>query len=74
MSTAPEHLPFEHGGHSCPGRFQVDSELKIIAAYLLRIYGVEFRSECHGQRPVNRWIAEALMTPSRARISVKGRS
>ncbi|KAB8223814.1 hypothetical protein BDV33DRAFT_24359 [Aspergillus novoparasiticus] len=36
MSTAPEHLPFGHGGHSCPSRLLVDFELKMIVVYLLR--------------------------------------
>ncbi|PKY07894.1 cytochrome P450 [Aspergillus campestris IBT 28561] len=74
VSTSPEHLPFGHGGHSCPGRFLVDVEVKMIVAYLLRNYDVEFPAEYNGQRPANRWMAETLMPPSGARIRVKRRS
>ncbi|KAG2412462.1 hypothetical protein HFD88_010019 [Aspergillus terreus] len=74
VSTSPEHLPFGHGGHSCPGRFLVDFEVKMIVAYLLMNYDVEFPAEYKGQRPANRWMAEALMLPSGARIRIKRRS
>lgn len=74
VSTSPEHLPFGHGGHSCPGRFLVDFEVKMIVAYLLMNYDVEFPAEYKGQRPANRWMAEALMPPSGARIRIKRRS
>ena len=74
VSTSPEHLPFGHGGHSCPGRFLVDFEVKMIVAYLLMNYDVEFPAEYNGQRPANRWMAEALMPPSGARIRIKRRS
>ncbi|KAJ5535252.1 hypothetical protein N7527_001506 [Penicillium freii] len=74
VSTSPEHLPFGHGGHSCPGRFLVDFEVKMIVAYLLMNYDVEFLAEYNGQRPANRWMAEALMLPSGARIRIKRRS
>ncbi|KAJ9262865.1 hypothetical protein DTO021C3_2979 [Paecilomyces variotii] len=74
VSTSPEHLPFGHGRHSCPGRFLVDFEVKMIVAYLLMNYDIEFPVEYKGQRPANRWMAEALVPPSGVRIKIKRRS
>lgn len=73
VSTSPEHLPFGHGNHSCPGRFLVDFEAKMMIAYVLMNYDVEFPAEYDRKRPPNRWMAEALAPPSGARIRVKRR-
>lgn len=73
VSTSPQHLPFGHGNHSCPGRFLVDFELKMIIAYVLMNYDMEFPAEYGGKRPPNRWVAEAFAPPSGAKIRLKRR-
>lgn len=73
VSTSPQHLPFGHGNHSCPGRFLVDFEVKMIIAYLLENYDVQFPEEYGGIRPKNKWMAEAFAPPAGARIKVKKR-
>jgi cytochrome P450 len=73
VSTSPEHLPFGHGKHACPGRFLVDFELKMIISYVLINYDVKFPPEYGGQRPENRWRAEANFPPDGARILIKRR-
>ncbi|KAF2140916.1 uncharacterized protein K452DRAFT_351633 [Aplosporella prunicola CBS 121167] len=71
VSTSPQHLPFGHGNHSCPGRFLVDFEVKMIISYVLANYEVEFPKEYDGQRPPNKWVAEAFAPPPGARIRIK---
>ncbi|EXJ89682.1 hypothetical protein A1O3_02749 [Capronia epimyces CBS 606.96] len=71
VATSPQHLPFGHGNHSCPGRFLVDFELKMIIAYLLENYHLDFPAEYAGNRPPNRWVAEALAPPAAVKIRVK---
>jgi len=74
VSTSPQHLPFGHGNHACPGRFLVDFEVKMIAAHVLAKYDVEFPVEYNGQRPHNVWIAEAFTPPTKVKIKVKKRA
>lgn len=71
VSTSPQHLPFGYGNHSCPGRFLVDFELKMILAYVLENYDVEFPAEYGDKRPPNSWIAEAFAPPSGVKIRVR---
>lgn len=73
VSTSPQHLPLGHGNHSCPGRFLVDFELKMIIAHILAKYDLEFPVEYDGKRPGNVWLAEAYSLPPDARIRVKRR-
>jgi tenellin biosynthesis cytochrome P450 monooxygenase len=73
VSTSPQYLPFGHGRHACPGRFMVDFELKMIVAYLLKHYDIEFPSEYGGKRPDNVWMAELAIPPPGARVRVKRR-
>ncbi|KAF7559762.1 hypothetical protein G7046_g4395 [Stylonectria norvegica] len=63
VATSPEFLAFSHGRHSCPGRFLLDFELKMILAYVLRKYDVKFPDEYNGQRPPNYWLTEAVFPP-----------
>ncbi|TQN67157.1 Cytochrome P450 monooxygenase tenB [Colletotrichum shisoi] len=71
VTTSPEYLPFGHGKHACPGRFLVDFELKMIIAYLLGHYDVEFPAEYNGKRPENYWLAEACFPPDGARVRIR---
>ncbi|KAK8033499.1 hypothetical protein PG991_002897, partial [Apiospora marii] len=73
VGTGPQHLPWSHGKHSCPGRFLVEFELKMIMAYLLQNYDIEFPSEYEGRRPPNYWMGEAAFPPADAKIRVKRR-
>ncbi|CAN8106458.1 unnamed protein product [Discula destructiva] len=73
VATSPGHLPFGHGTHSCPGRFLVDFEVKMLVAHVLEKYEIEFPEEYCGQRPAGKWLAEAFAPPDDARIRVKRR-
>jgi cytochrome P450 len=73
VSTGPQNLSFGHGRHACPGRFIVDFELKMIVAYLITHYEIEFPREYEGRRPEMRWDFEAMIPPAWARIRVRRR-
>ncbi|KAI8627698.1 cytochrome P450 [Xylariaceae sp. FL1651] len=73
VSTSPDHLPFSHGRHACPGRFLIDFELKMIVAYVLMNYDIEFPAEYDGKRPQNFWLAEANMPPAGVKLRLKRR-
>jgi cytochrome P450 len=72
--TGSQFLPFGHGKHACPGRYLVDFELKMILAYILLNYKIEFPTEYQGKRPGVTWMAEVLMPPSEAKIRVRSRT
>lgn len=73
VTTAPDHLPFGHGKHACPGRFLVDFELKMIIAYVLTHYDLEFPEEYGGKRPENKWLTEVNMPPKGVEVLVRRR-
>ncbi|KAK8867734.1 cytochrome P450 [Apiospora arundinis] len=73
VSTGPYNLPFGHGKHACPGRFLIDFELKMIMAYLLQNYDLEFPPEYEGKRPPCYHMAEAIFPPADAKVRVKRR-
>ncbi|KAL2822403.1 cytochrome P450 [Aspergillus granulosus] len=73
VSTSPDHLPFGHGKHACPGRFLIDFELKMIIAYVLMNYDVKFPEEYHNKRPENKWMTEAIVPPPGVKILIKRR-
>ncbi|RDW57887.1 cytochrome P450 [Aspergillus mulundensis] len=73
VSTGPNYLGFGHGKHACPGRFLVDFELKMVMAYVLTHYEIRFPEEYKGERPRNRWMAEAVVPPEGVRVLVKRR-
>lgn len=73
VSTSPQHLPFGHGSHSCPGRFLVDFEIKMILSYVLNHYDVAFPEEYNGKRPSNVWVTEAFTPPPGAKLRVRRR-
>jgi cytochrome P450 len=74
ISTGPQVLPFGHGKHACPGRYLVDFELKMILAYILLNYDIEFQEEYRGKKRPASWMAELLMPPSGAKIRVRRRT
>lgn len=71
VSTSGQYLPFGHGKHACPGRFLIDFELKMITAYVLMRYDVEFPKAYEGKRPPNIWMTEANLPPPGVKIMVK---
>ncbi|KAI1433771.1 cytochrome P450 [Xylaria sp. CBS 124048] len=71
VSTGVGNLAFSHGKHACPGRFLVDFELKMIIAYVLMKYDIEFPSEYKGKRPQNHWFADAYIPPEDVRVRIK---
>jgi cytochrome P450 len=73
VSTGPQFLPFGHGKFACPGRFLLDFEFKMMIAYIVSYYEIEFPVEYKGVRPVSEWMAEATLPPSEGRIRVRRR-
>ncbi|KAI1175261.1 cytochrome P450 [Nemania sp. FL0916] len=71
VSTGAQNLAFSHGKHACPGRFLVDFELKMIIAYVLMNYDVEFPPEYDGKRPQNHWLTDAIFPQEDVRIRVR---
>lgn len=71
VSTGSDYLAFSHGKHACPGRFLVDFELKMIMAYALMNYDIEFPESYGGKRPPNNWFAGFGIPPLDAKIRVK---
>jgi len=73
VSTGARNLAFSHGKHACPGRFLVDFELKMVIAYMLMNYDIEFAPEHNGKRPPNVWRTEVNFPPDVAKIRVRRR-
>lgn len=73
VTTGPDHLPFGHGKHACPGRFLVDFELKMIIAYILTNYDIKLPKEYENKRPANKWVMEVNMPPGGVKMMVRRR-
>ncbi|GAW14041.1 hypothetical protein ANO14919_034330 [Xylariales sp. No.14919] len=73
VSTSASYLGFSHGRHACPGRFLVDTELKMIMTYLVREYDLEFPESYNKQRPQNTWFSGFGIPPLDAKIMVRRR-
>ncbi|KAL4906208.1 hypothetical protein BDW74DRAFT_190234 [Aspergillus multicolor] len=73
VSTGPYHLPFGHGRTACPGRWVVDFEVKMIVAYAVSRYELEFPTEYNGKRPDVTWMVESMLPPKGARVRVRRR-
>ncbi|KAI3339263.1 cytochrome P450 [Ustulina deusta] len=65
------NLSFSHEKHSCPGRFLVDFELKMVIAYVLVNYDIEFPPEYKGNGPQNHWLADAIFPPENVRMKIR---
>ncbi|KAH8672567.1 putative cytochrome P450 [Tricladium varicosporioides] len=74
VSTGATNLQFGHGRQACPGRFPLDFMLKMMIAYILTNYDVEFPEAYNGRRPETIWKAEAQFVPSGAKVLVKRRT
>jgi hypothetical protein len=51
----------------------LEFELKMIVAYLLTYYNIEFPKAYEGTRPETKWVFEAMMPPSWAKIRIRRR-
>ncbi|CAD6446132.1 7615435c-f8b0-4d97-b05e-86868eac4630 [Sclerotinia trifoliorum] len=51
VTTGPRNMAFGHGAHSCPGRFFVANEIKILMAYIIRNYDIKLKDG--EERPKN---------------------
>jgi cytochrome P450 len=69
VSTSNEYLPFGHGRHACPGRFFAANELKLLLAYVVLNYDIEPLAE----RPSGSWVANTILPPMEATITVRRR-
>ncbi|CAI6099014.1 unnamed protein product [Clonostachys chloroleuca] len=72
ISTA-RLLIFGRGRTSCPGRFLVEFQLKILIYNLMLNYDIRFADEID-QRPTNIWICEFLFPRKGVKILVKRRT
>ncbi|RYP42598.1 hypothetical protein DL767_000122 [Monosporascus sp. MG133] len=67
VTMSDHHFPFGHGRHTCPGRFFVAHELRLIAAHLLLNYDFKMLDE----RPRRRWIGSGMIPPFGARVELR---
>ena len=60
MNTSETFLAFGHGRHACPGRFFAVHELKLLMAYIVLNYDVEFLPK----RPEGIWRSNFVVPPN----------
>lgn len=58
-----------HGKRSCPGRFFAVQEIKLMMAYMLQEYEVEYLKA----KPVSTWMGAFSMPNTSAKIRVRRR-
>ncbi|KAK8016790.1 cytochrome P450 [Apiospora rasikravindrae] len=68
-STSKDFLAFGHGRHACPGRFLVEQMLKMLMAYMLMHYDIEYLPA----RPANFVLGPINVPPPGATIKVRRR-
>ena len=66
-------LIFGRGRNSCPGRFLVDFQLKMMISHLLTNYDIKFPDEYQGRRPPNQWLLEFIFPPKGVKVMVRRR-
>lgn len=71
LSTA-NLLVFGRGRNSCPGRYLVDFQLKMLISHLISNYEIRFADE-QEKRPDNKWLLEFIYPQKGVRIMVKRR-
>lgn len=69
VTTSDSFLPFSHGRHSCPGRFFVAHELKMILAFLLDNFEIQPLKE----RPKDMWLGGTIIPPVHAKTEIRRR-
>ncbi|THW20253.1 putative P450 monooxygenase [Aureobasidium pullulans] len=70
ITTGNTFVPFGHGRHACPGRFFVNHELKMLLAYVVMNYDVQYLSE----RPENQWFGVNVIPSMKTNIKVHRRT
>jgi cytochrome P450 len=73
ISTA-KLLIFGRGRNSCPGRYFIDIQLKMMIHYILLNYDVKLADIAGGKRPANSWLLEFIFPPKGVKIEVKRRA
>ncbi|KAL4931706.1 cytochrome P450 [Aspergillus undulatus] len=71
VDTGPDFLPFGHGARSCPGRFLLAVEMKMLIAYILRHYELQLPVEYGGKQPDAVLFGEFRLPPQNGVIRVK---
>ncbi|CAG9977970.1 unnamed protein product [Clonostachys byssicola] len=72
LSTA-KLLAFGRGKNSCPGRYLMDYQMKMLLAYLVLNYDVKLADEHKNQRPPSRWILEFMFPSGETKFQFKRR-
>lgn len=72
LSTA-DLLVFGRGRNSCPGRYLVDFQLKMLISHLLTRYDIKF-VDGQEKRPENKWLLEFIYPQRGVQIMVKRRA
>jgi cytochrome P450 len=72
VSSSPDHLPFGHGRHVCPGRYFAACELKLMFAHIVATYDVKL--EIEGVRPPDMWIMSSCVPNPNANVLFRKRA
>jgi cytochrome P450 len=72
VSSGPDHIPFGHGRHICPGRHFAACELKLMFAHIVTTYDVKL--EIEGVRPPDMWVMNACVPNPNANVLFRKRA
>jgi cytochrome P450 len=72
LSTA-NLLVFGRGKNSCPGRFLMDFQLKMMLSHLVLNYDIKLPDDYKGQKPPNTWVLEFIFPAKGAKFQVRRR-
>ena len=72
ISSSPDHIPFGHGRHTCPGRYFAACELKLMLAHIIMTYDVKL--EIEGVRPPDMWVMTACVPNPNANVLFRKRT
>jgi cytochrome P450 len=72
VSSSPDHLPFGHGRHVCPGRYFAACELKLMFAHIVTTYDVKL--EIEGVRPPDMWVMASCVPNPNANVLFRKRA
>jgi cytochrome P450 len=71
VTSSPQNMPFGHGAHSCPGRFFVANEIKILMAYIVRHYDIKLKEG--EERPKNSYNNIMILPDHKAELLFQSR-
>ena len=71
VSSSPNHLPFGHGRHLCPGRHFAACVLKLMFAHIVTTYDVKL--EIEGFRPPDMWVMASCVPNPNAKVLFRKR-